>query len=53
VRLFSSSRRHDDERLLWSRDIRFVHRLAEVVPGARVVELDSGAVLIAAAADLT
>ncbi|MEX2184588.1 MAG: EAL domain-containing protein [Chloroflexota bacterium] len=53
VRLFSGSRRHDDERLLWSRDIRFVHRLAEVVPGARVVELDSGAVLIASSADLT
>ena len=53
VRLFSGPRRNADERLLWSRDIRFVHRLAQAVPGARALELDSGAVLIAAAADLT
>jgi EAL domain-containing protein (putative c-di-GMP-specific phosphodiesterase class I) len=53
LRLFSGTRRTADERLLWSRDIRYVHRLAELVPGARVLELDSGAVLIAAAADLT
>jgi EAL domain-containing protein (putative c-di-GMP-specific phosphodiesterase class I) len=53
VRLFSGPRRGADERLLWSRDIRYVRRLAEVVPGARVVELDSGAVLIAEAAELT
>ena len=53
VRLFSGPRRSADERLLWSRDIRFVHRLAQAVPGARALELDSGAVLIAAAAELT
>ena len=53
VRLFSGPRRNADERLLWSRDIRFVHRLAQAVPGARALELDSGAVLIAAAAELT
>ena len=53
MRLSIGPRRSADERLLWSRDIRFVHHLAAEVPGARVLELDSGAVLIAAAADLT
>jgi EAL domain-containing protein (putative c-di-GMP-specific phosphodiesterase class I) len=52
VRLSIGPRRSADERLLWSRDIRFVHNLAAEVPGARVLELDSGAVLIAAATDL-
>lgn len=42
-----------EERLLWSRDIRFVHRLAEAVTGARVLELDSGTILIAPAELLT
>jgi EAL domain-containing protein (putative c-di-GMP-specific phosphodiesterase class I) len=53
VRLTIGPKRHSDERLLWSRDIRFVHGLAAAVPAARVVELDSGAVLIASAKDLT
>ena len=53
MRLTLGPKRRADERLLWSRDIRFVHRLAAVVPGARALELDSGAVLIAAAAELT
>ena len=53
MRLTLAPKRRSDERLLWSRDIRFVHRLADAVPGARVLELDSGAVLIAAAGDLT
>jgi EAL domain-containing protein (putative c-di-GMP-specific phosphodiesterase class I) len=53
VRFFEPPRRQPDERLLWSRDVRFVHRLAEVVPDSRTLELDSGAVLIAAAAHLT
>lgn len=53
MRLFSGPRRAAEERLLWSRDIRFVHRLAQAVPGARALELDSGAVLVAAAGDLT
>lgn len=53
MRLFSGPRRAAEERLLWSRDIRFVHRLAQAVPDARALELDSGAVLVAAAADLT
>jgi EAL domain-containing protein (putative c-di-GMP-specific phosphodiesterase class I) len=53
VRITLGTKRRSDERLLWSRDIRFVHRLAQAVPDARVLELDSGAVLIAAASDLT
>lgn len=53
MRLFSGPRRAAEERLLWSRDIRFVHRLALAVPGARALELDTGAVLVAAAVDLT
>ena len=53
MRLFANPRRPVDERLLWSRDARFVHRLASVVPGSRVLELDSGAVVIGAASELT
>jgi EAL domain-containing protein (putative c-di-GMP-specific phosphodiesterase class I) len=41
------------ERLLWSRDIRFAHRLTELVPGCRLFELDSGIVLIGPQATLT
>jgi EAL domain-containing protein (putative c-di-GMP-specific phosphodiesterase class I) len=52
VRLFQPSHA-GEERLLWSRDIRFVHRLSHAVPGARVLELDSGTILIAAAHLLT
>ncbi len=52
MRLFNN-RRPDAERLLWSRDIRFANRLASVVVGARVVELESGTVLIAPAHILT
>jgi EAL domain-containing protein (putative c-di-GMP-specific phosphodiesterase class I) len=53
VRLFANPRRPVDERLLWSRDIRFVHRLASLVPDSRVLELDSGAIVIAPASELT
>lgn len=53
MRLFAAPRRSTEERLLWSRDIRFVRRLAAEVAGSRVLELDSGAVLIADAAVLT
>ena len=53
MRLSIGPRKSVDERLLWSRDIRFVHHLAAEVPGARMLELDSGAVLIASAVDLT
>lgn len=53
LRLFASPRRQVEERLLWSRDIRFVHWLASVAPGSRVLELDSGAVVIGPAGALT
>ncbi len=53
MRLFQNPRATPDERLLWSRDIRFVHRLAAVVPHSRVLELDTGAVLIGPSAGLT
>jgi EAL domain-containing protein (putative c-di-GMP-specific phosphodiesterase class I) len=53
VRLFANPRRPTDERMLWSRDARFVHRLASFVPDARVLELDSGAIVIAPSSELT
>ena len=53
LRLFANPRRTVDERLLWARDARFVRRLASFVPGSRVLELDSGAVVIAPASELT
>jgi EAL domain-containing protein (putative c-di-GMP-specific phosphodiesterase class I) len=53
VRLFANPRRPADERMLWSRDARFVHRLASFVPDARVLELDSGAIVIAPSSELT
>jgi EAL domain-containing protein (putative c-di-GMP-specific phosphodiesterase class I) len=53
VRLFANPRRPIDERLLWSRDTRFVHRLASLVPDSRVLELDSGAIVISPASELT
>jgi EAL domain-containing protein (putative c-di-GMP-specific phosphodiesterase class I) len=53
VRFFANPRRPTDERLLWSRDARFVHRLASFVPDARVLELDSGAIVIAPSSELT
>jgi EAL domain-containing protein (putative c-di-GMP-specific phosphodiesterase class I) len=39
--------------LLWSRDIRFAHRLLDAIPGSRSYELDAGIVVIASADDLT
>jgi EAL domain-containing protein (putative c-di-GMP-specific phosphodiesterase class I) len=53
LRFFATPRRAVDERLLWSRDTRFVHRLASFVAGARVLELDSGAIVIAPSSELT
>jgi len=53
VRFLSTPRRSVDERLLWSRDIRFVRRLATVVAGGRLLELDTGTVLIAPVDALT
>lgn len=54
MRFLRGSRRDgDDERLLWSRDIRFAHRVVEALPGVRSYELDSGIVVIGPADDLT
>lgn len=53
VRLFHTQRPAPDERLLWSRDVRFVRRLADTVRDAHALELDSGAVLIGPAHALT
>src|SRR2546425_663951 len=50
---FFTTPRPTDESLLWSRDIRFVHRLAETIHGGRLLELESGICLIAPAAVLT
>ena len=50
---FFTTPRPTDESLLWSRDIRFVHRLAETLNGGRLLELESGICLIAPAAVLT
>jgi EAL domain-containing protein (putative c-di-GMP-specific phosphodiesterase class I) len=42
-----------DERLLWTRDIRFANRLAEAIPDAHVLELESGTAIIAPTSELT
>jgi EAL domain-containing protein (putative c-di-GMP-specific phosphodiesterase class I) len=52
VRFFSSQHR-GDERLIWSRDVRFLHRLHERVPDGRLIELAAGACLIAPAESLS
>lgn len=48
-----TKRADDDDRLLWSRDVRFAHRLLDAIRGSRSYELDSGIVVIAPAAGLT
>jgi EAL domain-containing protein (putative c-di-GMP-specific phosphodiesterase class I) len=53
VRFLSTPRRASDERLLWSRDIRFVRRLAALVEGGRLLELHTGTVLIGPMETLT
>jgi EAL domain-containing protein (putative c-di-GMP-specific phosphodiesterase class I) len=53
VRFLSTPRRAPEERLLWSRDIRFVRRLAALIDGGRLLELDTGTVLVAPADALT
>ena len=54
VRFFTPARSPaEPERLLWSRDIQFGHRLARYMPSARALELDSGVVVIAPASVLT
>jgi EAL domain-containing protein (putative c-di-GMP-specific phosphodiesterase class I) len=54
VRFLTGARRTEgDHRLLWSRDIRFARRLADVVPSGHVYELDAGIVVIGPADELT
>ena len=54
MRFLPGTKRSDsDERLLWSRDIRYAHRLLDALPGCRSYELDAGIVVIGPAADLT
>ncbi len=52
---FLQSAKHEtsDDRLLWSRDVRFAHRLLAAVPGCRSYELDAGIVVIGSADELT
>jgi EAL domain-containing protein (putative c-di-GMP-specific phosphodiesterase class I) len=50
---FLSSHRRPAETLLWSRDIRFVRRLAEGLKTGHTLELESGMCLIAPARVLT
>lgn len=54
MRFLRGSKRDDgDERLLWSRDIRFAHRIVEALPDVRSYELDAGIVVIGPADVLT
>jgi EAL domain-containing protein (putative c-di-GMP-specific phosphodiesterase class I) len=53
VRLFGNQRRQDDERLLWTRDIRFANRLGRALPGAQLVELETGVCIVAPASVMT
>jgi EAL domain-containing protein (putative c-di-GMP-specific phosphodiesterase class I) len=52
VRFFSNQHR-GDERLIWSRDVRFLHRLHSRLPEAKLIELAAGACLIAPGEILT
>lgn len=53
MRFFSSQQRPVEDRLLWSRDIRYAHRLAAELPDCRVLEFDSGTVVIGPSSALT
>ena len=53
MRLFNAPRHSTEERLFWTRDIRFAHRVASMGVGTRLLELDSGAVVIGPASILT
>jgi EAL domain-containing protein (putative c-di-GMP-specific phosphodiesterase class I) len=50
---FFQTRSAAPERLLWSRDIRFATRLAQATLGARILELESGMVVIGPASEMT
>jgi EAL domain-containing protein (putative c-di-GMP-specific phosphodiesterase class I) len=53
MRFLAGPRREGEQRLLWSRDVRFAHRLAASLPHVRSYELDAGIVLIGPSNDLT
>jgi len=53
VRLFGNPRRSEDERLLWTRDIRFANRLVAEIPTVWPVELDAGVCIIGPVSDLS
>jgi EAL domain-containing protein (putative c-di-GMP-specific phosphodiesterase class I) len=53
VRFFSNQPRNGAERLLWSRDIRFAHRVVAAMPACHLLELDAGIVVIGPAGQLT
>jgi EAL domain-containing protein (putative c-di-GMP-specific phosphodiesterase class I) len=53
VRFFSQPKPSVGQRLFWSRDIRFARRLADEMPGARLLEIDQGIVLIGPGTELT
>jgi EAL domain-containing protein (putative c-di-GMP-specific phosphodiesterase class I) len=51
--LLATKHEESDDRLLWSRDVRFAHRVLALVPGYRSYELDAGIVVIGSADELT
>jgi EAL domain-containing protein (putative c-di-GMP-specific phosphodiesterase class I) len=53
MRFFSAPKATGPQRLLWSRDIRFAHRLAQAIDDGQVLELESGTVVIGPAGELT
>jgi EAL domain-containing protein (putative c-di-GMP-specific phosphodiesterase class I) len=53
MRFLSPSRRTGNERLLWSRDIRFVRRLAARLEEGHLLDLETGIVLIGPADAMT
>jgi EAL domain-containing protein (putative c-di-GMP-specific phosphodiesterase class I) len=53
VRFLLGAKRDGDDRLLWSRDVRFAHRVLEALPDCRSYELDAGIVVIGPAEDLS
>lgn len=53
MRFFANHRQQPAERLLWSRDVRFVAQLARRIRGGRLIELEAGSCLVAEAERLT
>jgi EAL domain-containing protein (putative c-di-GMP-specific phosphodiesterase class I) len=53
VRFLSGARRDGEQRLLWSRDLRFAHRVGATLANVRTYELDAGIVLTGPASELS